>query len=438
MARECTLAFMKASGLPPGPTTRRLAQMGEWLARPNVYARRQRERYGDVFTARIDPIPWVMLGDPDDVRTVFTAGPKRTNAGEANEILRPTLGSHSLLLLDGDEHMRQRKLMLPAFHGERIDRYRDIMREATERAVATWPAGEPFALRPHTQAITLEVIMRAVFGVEGGEAMARLRGPLKRFVDWAGNPGALVMVAMLGFEHPIVRRLLEDRYLGPLDRELYALIAERRRAGDLAERDDVLSTLLLARDEDGEPLSDLELRDELMTLLTAGHETTATSLAWAVERLVRHPGGLERLAGDPAYVEAVVKEILRLRPVIALVLRRLLEPLEVGGHELPAGTTVAPVILLVHSREDVYPEPDAFRPERFLGQPPGTYSWIPFGGGVRRCLGAAFAQVEMQTVLQTLAESVSLEAVGGSESVRRRGITLAPARGGRVRALAAR
>jgi cytochrome P450 family 135 len=438
MAGECTLAFMKASGLPPGPTSRRLTQMAEWLARPNRYAARQRARYGEVFTARIDPIPWVMLGDPDDVRTVFTAGPQRTNTGEANEILRPTLGPHSLLLLDGDEHMRQRKLMLPAFHGERIDRYRDIMREATERAIASWPVGEPFSLRPHTQAITLEVIMRAVFGVEGGAAMGRLRTPLKRFVDWAGNPAALVMVATLGFEHPIVRRQLRGRYLGPVDRELYALIAERRAAPDLAERDDVLSTLLLARDEDGEPMSDAELRDELMTLLTAGHETTATSLAWAVERLVRHPGGLERLAGDPAYVDAVVKETLRLRPVVALVLRKLLAPLEVGGHELPAGTTVAPVILLVHRRPDVYPEPEAFRPQRFLDSAPGTYSWIPFGGGVRRCLGAAFAQVEMQTVLQTLAESVHLEAVGGAESVRRRGITLAPARGGRVRALAAR
>jgi cytochrome P450 len=334
--------------------------------------------------------------------------------------------------------MRQRKLMLPAFHGERIDRYREIMREATERAVASLPAGEPFALRPHTQAITLEVIMRAVFGVEDRAAMARLGAPLKRFVDWAGNPGALAMVALLGFEHPIVRRIMRRRYLGPVDRELYALIAERRAAPDLAERDDVLSMLLLARDEQGDPMTDAELRDELMTLLTAGHETTATSLAWAVERLVRQPGGLERLAGDPAYVDAVVKETLRLRPVIALVLRKLLEPIEVGGHELPAGTTVAPVILLVHRREDVYPEPEAFRPERFLHQAPGTYSWIPFGGGVRRCLGAAFAQVEMQTVLQTLAQSVHLQAVGGAESVRRRGITLAPARGGQVRALAAR
>jgi cytochrome P450 family 135 len=415
-----------------------MGQMAEWLARPHVYAARQRERYGDVFTARIDPIPWVMLGDPQDVRTVFTAGPERTNAGEANEILRPTLGAHSLLLLDGEEHMRQRKLMLPAFHGERVEHYRAIMREATERAVAAMPAGEAFALRSHTQAITLEVIMRAVFGVEDADAMARLGVPLKRFVDWAGNPGALVMVAVLGFEHPVVRRLLRERYLGPLDRELYALIAERRKAPDLAERDDVLSTLLLARDEAGEPMSDVELRDELMTLLVAGHETTATSLAWAVERLVRHPGGLERLAGDPAYVDAVVKEVLRLRPVVAIVLRRLLAPLEVGGHELPAGATVAPCILLVHRREDVYPEPEAFRPERFLGRAPGTYSWIPFGGGVRRCLGAAFAQVEMQVVLQTLAESVRMEAVGVAETVRRRGITLAPARGGQVRALAAR
>ena len=182
--------------------------MAEWIARPVAFATRQRGRYGEVFTARIDPVPWVMLGDPDDVRTVFTAGPERTNAGEANEILRPTLGSHSVLLLDGEEHMRQRKLMLPAFHGERVDRYREIMREATERAIASWPAGEAFALRPHTQAITLEVIMRAVFGVEDAAAMARLGIPLKRFVDWAGNPAALVMIALLGFEHPVVRRLL--------------------------------------------------------------------------------------------------------------------------------------------------------------------------------------------------------------------------------------
>jgi cytochrome P450 family 135 len=423
---------MKAA-LPPGPSEPRLAQMMQWISRPMVFAARQRDRYGDAFTANIDEQPWVMLGDPDDVRTVFTAGPQRTNAGEANEILRPTLGSHSLLLLDGQEHLRQRKLMLPAFHGERIERYREIMRDATERAVAAWPSREPFALRPHTQAITMEVIVRAVFGVDDADAMARLREPLRRMLDWAGNPAPLLFVAMVGTDNALVQRVIARRYTEPVDRELYALIAQRRRAADLAERDDVLSTLLLARDEDGQPMSDVELRDELLTLLVAGHETTATSLAWAVERLVRHPGALERVATDAEYADAVVKETLRLRPVVALVLRRLLEPLAVAGRELPAGTTVAPCILLVHRREDVYPEPDAFRPERFLGRPPGTYSWIPFGGGVRRCLGAAFAQFEMQVVLETIARSARLEAVGRPEEVRRRGVTLVPSRGGQVR-----
>jgi cytochrome P450 family 135 len=423
---------MKAA-LPPGPTEPRLAQMMQWISRPMAFATKQRDRYGDAFTANIDGHPWVMLGDPEDVRTVFTAGPQRTNAGEANAVLRPTLGSHSLLLLDGEEHLRQRKLMLPAFHGERIERYREIMRDATERAVASWRSGEPFALRPHTQAITFEVIVRAVFGVDDVGAMERLREPLRRMLDWAGNPAPLLLVAVVGPENPVVRRVIARRYLEPVDRELYALIAARRKAPDLAEREDVLSTLLLARDEDGEPMSDVELRDELLTLLVAGHETTATSLAWAVERLVRHPGALDRVATDAEYADAGVKETLRLRPVVAIVLRRLLEPLEVAGRELPAGTTVAPCILLVHRREDLYPEPDAFRPERFLREPPGTYSWIPFGGGVRRCLGAAFAQVEMQVVLETIARSARLEAVGEPEEVRRRGVTLVPARGGQVR-----
>jgi cytochrome P450 len=423
---------MKAA-LPPGPTEPRLAQMMQWISRPMAFATKQRDRYGDAFTANIDGQPWVMLGDPEDIRTVFTAGPQRTNAGEANAVLRPTLGSHSLLLLDGEEHLRQRKLMLPAFHGERIERYRQIMRDATERAVASWRTGEPFALRPHTQAITFEVIVRAVFGVDDADAMARLREPLRRMLDWAGNPAPLLLVAVVGPENPVVRRVIARRYLEPVDRELYALIAERRKAPDLAEREDVLSTLLLARDEDGEPMSDVELRDELLTLLVAGHETTATSLAWAVERLVRHPGALDHVATDAGYADAVVKETLRLRPVVAIVLRRLLEPLEVAGRELPAGTTVAPCILLVHRREDLYPEPDAFRPERFLREPPGTYGWIPFGGGVRRCLGAAFAQVEMQVVLETIARSARLEAVGEPEEVRRRGVTLVPARGGQVR-----
>jgi cytochrome P450 len=226
---------------------------------------------------------------------------------------------------------------------------------------------------------------------------------------------------------------LLERELAAVDAELHRLIAERRSAPDLAARDDVLSMLLLARDEDGRGLSDAELRDELMTLLVAGHETTANSLAWAFERLARTPGGLERVAGDAAYAEAAVRETLRLRPVIALVARRLMRDAEIAGRVLPEGAVLTPCILLVHRRPDVYPDPDAFRPERFLERPPGTYTWIPFGGGIRRCVGATFAEMELQVVLRTIAARVRLEAVGDPEPVRRRAITLVPARGGEVR-----
>jgi len=247
----------------------------------------------------------------------------------------------------------------------------------------------------------------------------------------------MVLIAALGPDSPRIVALFR-RELAPLDAELHRLIAERRAAPDLAARDDVLSTLLLARDEDGRGLSDAELRDELMTLLVAGHETTANSLAWAFERLARTPGGLERVAGDDAYAEAAVRETLRLRPVIAVVARRLTRAAEIGDRVLPAGTVVTPCILLVHRRPDVYPDPDAFRPERFLDRAPGTYTWIPFGGGVRRCIGATFAQMEMQVVLRRIAERVALEPVGDPEPIRRRAIALVPARGGEVRVVGPR
>jgi cytochrome P450 len=429
-------------GLPPGPSLPRLAQVARWLARPVPFASEQRARFGDAFTVHIEPRPWVMLADPDAIRELFTAAPDVAHAGEANEILRPILGSHSILLLDERAHLRQRRLMLPPFHGERMLRYRDVMREATERAIVTWPVGQSFAMRPHTQAITLEVILRAVFGVESDAAAERLRVPLDRMLRWFGDPRVVGVVSALGPEHPVVSRTL-GRMLAPVDEALYALIAERRAAPDLAEREDILSLLLLATDtqsasptgtgEAGEPMTDAELRDELMTLLTAGHETTATALAWAVERLVRAPGALDRVAADAAYRDAVVKETLRLRPVLPIVLRRLTRDARIGGREYAAGTTLAPCILLVHRREDLYPEPHAFRPERFLDSAPGTYTWIPFGGGVRRCLGAAFAEEEMRVVLETVARRVRLEPAGPPERVRRRAITLVPARGARVR-----
>src|SRR3954447_10149341 len=420
------------AALPAGPPAPRALQMAAWVARPLWFARECQARYGDMFTVKIEARPWVMLADPAAIRTVFTAPADLMHAGDANEILRPMLGPSSVLLLDGAEHMHQRKLMLPAFHGERLQRYREIMVEATERSLAGWRPGEALALRPHAQAITLEVIVRAVFGVEAGATHDRLKALLSDVLDRLTRVRRMVLIAAAGPNNPRIEALFR-RELAAVDAELHRLIAERRAARDLEARDDVLSTLLLARDEDGRGLSDAELRDELMTLLVAGHETTANSLAWAFERLARTPGALERVAADPAYAEAAVRETLRLRPVIALVARRLTRDAEIAGRVLPEGAVLTPCILLVHRRPDVYPDPDAFRPERFLERPPGTYTWIPFGGGIRRCVGATFAEMEVQVVLRTIAARVRLEAVGGPEPVRRRAITLVPGRGAEVR-----
>ena len=425
------------AALPPGPRAPRAVQMAAWLARPLWFAQQCRSRYGDMFTVRIEQRRWVMLADPAAIRAVFTAPPELVHAGDANEILRPMLGPGSLLLLDGAEHLHQRRLMLPAFHGARLGRYREIMVEATDRALAGWAPGDRIALRPHAQAITLEVIVRAVFGVDAGAEHDRLRALLAGLLDRLTRMRRMVRIAASGPNSPRIVALFR-RELADVDAELHRLIAARRAAPDLAERDDVLAMLLLARDEDGRGLSDAELRDELMTLLVAGHETTANTLAWAFERLSRTPGGLERVAADGAYAEAAVRETLRLRPVIAVGARRLTREAEIGGRRLPEGAVVVPCILLVHRRPDVYPDPDAFRPERFLDHPPGTYTWIPVGGGIRRCLGASFAQMELEVVLRRIAERVALAPVGGPEPVRRRAITLVPARGGEVRVLARR
>jgi cytochrome P450 family 135 len=414
--------------------------MAAWLARPLWFAQQCRARYGDMFTVQVEERPWVMLADPAAIREVFTAPPDLVHAGDANSILRPMLGPASVLLLDGGEHLRQRRLMLPAFHGERLERYREIMVEATDRALAGWSAGEAVSLRPHAQAITLEVIVRAVFGVDPGaadDAHDRLRALLSEVLDRLTRVRRMVLIASAGPNHPQIVALFR-RELAAVDAELHRLIAERRAAADLADRDDVLSMLLLARDEAGRGMTDGELRDELMTLLVAGHETTANSLAWAFERLARTPGALERVAADAAYAEAAVRETLRLRPVIALVARRLTRDAEIAGRVLPEGAVLTPCVLLVHRRPEIYPDPDAFRPERFIGRPPGTYTWIPFGGGVRRCIGATFAQMEMQVVLRRIAARVALEPVGDAEPVRRRAITLVPARGGEVRVVATR
>jgi cytochrome P450 len=421
--------------LPPGPSWPSAVQTLAWVARPKPFLRRAHAKYGDTFRVQLRTGEnFVMLADPDAVKQVFTGDPEIFRAGEGNRILGPLLGKHSVLLLDGKEHLRQRKLLLPPFHGERMQRYREIMEEATEREVATWTPGAPIQLARRMQDVTLEVIMRAVFGVHEQAELTHMRKVLLDLLDWTMKPSRFLRLAVLSpaqlERHAPLRAVLQ-----PVDDALLGEIAKRRQADDLDEREDILSLLLSARDADGEGLSDRELRDELLTLLLAGHETTATALGWAFERLLRHPDALDRATedartGDGSYLDAVGKEILRMRPVLPIVVRRLREPVTIGGHDLPAGVDVAPCIYLVHHREDLYPEPDAFRPERFLGVKPGTYTWLPFGGGVRRCIGAAFAQFEMTVVLGAVLRSVDLRAVAPeSERTSRRTITLVPGRG---------
>jgi len=395
-------------------------------------------RYGDMFTLKIaNEGTWVFISGPDAVKQIFTGDPRLLHAGEANIVLLPVLGSHSVLLLDDDAHMMQRKLMLPPFHGERMRGYEQTMADVAAREIVRWPTGERLPAWPTMQAITLEVIMRTVFGVHESDRLARLGEVLRSLLAFAARPARMAVLAAFGprrvAEHGLVRSVVE-----PADELIYEEIRARRGAADLAERDDVLSLLLQARHDDGSEMSDRELRDELMTLLVAGHETSATALAWALDALTHHPRALTRLrdeldAGEEAYVDAVVKETLRLRPVIALVLRRLVEPMEIGGRTLPAGVNVAPCIYLLHRRADIYDEPRAFRPERFLEKPPGTYTWIPFGGGVRRCLGASFAQFEMKVVLRELVSRLDIRAAHPEPERRvRRAIVFAPRRGGEI------
>ena len=424
--------------LPPGPRTPRPLQTARWIARPAAFMDEAARRYGDMFTLRITHEgTWVFVSHPDAVKQVFTGDPRLLHAGEANIVLLPVLGGNSVLLLDDDAHMAQRKLMLPPFHGKRMRGYEHTMADVAARQIESWPVAEPVPSWPAMQAITLEVILRTVFGVTEAGRLERLGSALRDSLNWASQPRTMAQLALLGARRISERGTLR-KALDPTDALIYEEIRARRDAPDLAERDDVLSLLLQARHEDGSPMSDEELRDELMTLLLAGHETSATALAWALDALTHHPAALERLrdeidAGGDAYLDAVVKETLRLRPVIALVLRRLVEPMEIGGRMLPAGVNVAPCIYLLHRRADVYEDPRAFRPERFLEKPPGTYTWIPFGGGVRRCLGASFAQFEIKVVLRELVARLDIRAARAEPERRiRRAIVFAPHRGGEV------
>lgn len=448
---DMPVADRGAPGLPPGPRLPVVVQSAQWTLGSASFLDRCRERYGSMFTLRLlpkaaagpgagsRPRPWVFLADPAHIRQVFTADPRVVRTGDTNRFLEPLVGPRSILVSDEPRHGRQRALLMPPLHGERLRAYAALMSDVAAAEVARWPVREPFALWPRMQAITLEVIVRAVFGIPGPEAVssatASLGSMLNRMTSprWLLSRSFLASIVTSAQKENATRRLVE-----PVEAVIRTEIARRRDGSDISERDDIVSLLMRAEHEDGSPVSDQELRDELMTLLIAGHESTATALAWAFEMLLRHPDKVGRLreetaTGQDDYAAAVAQETLRLRPVVPFVLRNLAAPMELGGHELPAGTWLAPCGYLVNRSSDVYPDPLRFAPERFLEHAPGASTWLPFGGGVRRCLGASFAQLEMRRVLQAvLAHADLAPASPDPEPIRSRFITLAPRHGARV------
>ena len=427
------------ASLPPGPSFPRWLQTLGFMTGGVRYLEWCRRRYGDIVTmGTLFDQRFVMLFDPGAVKELFQGSGEALHAGEANALLGPIVGERSVLLLDGREHLRHRRLLLPPFHGRRMLAHVETMRACADTEIDRWPVGEPFTLLESMQSLTLRVILRAVFGYTPGadedELARRLRGmvePLSR------ARGVLVLNAVMrGRRERASAQRFEERKRA-VDEVIYAEIGRRRAAPDLAERDDVFSGLLLAQDEDGVALSDREVRDELLTLLLAGHETTATGLAWTFD-LVLHDARVRAraLEGDDRYLDAVIKESLRLRPVIPGVGRVVRQqPFPIGGYVVPVGIEINPSIRTIHRRGDLYPNPRAFSPERFLSDAaPDTYTWVPFGGGTRRCLGASFAQTEMRVVLSRVLERTALTPVDPElAETQFRAITLAPKGGVAVR-----
>jgi cytochrome P450 len=430
------------SALPPGPSLPAALQMVGFWTRPLAFMDSCRERYGKRFTIRLPfTPPFVMIAEPDEVKQIFTSPPDVLHPGEGAKVLEPIVGRNSVILLDEDAHMAQRKLMLPAFHGERMERLTGLMEEVTAEEVAAIPRDVPLSLHPRMQDLTLKIILRAVFGLDPGARFDALRERLQEMLEFGDRPISLMppkpesLVARVAervgpFSHFV--RIQEE-----VDEILFALIEERRAEG--ADRADVLAMLLEATHEDGSPMSEQEIRDELLTLLVAGHETTATTLAWAFERLVREPAVLARLvaeidAGEEAYVTATIQETLRDRPVLPNAAPRYVaKEVRIGDWTYQPGACLVAQSYLIHHDPIIYPDPHAFRPERFLDQPPGTYTWIPFGGGRRRCLGASFAMLEMKVVLKALLGTCDVhDSGGGVEVAQRRNITVRPVHGARV------
>ncbi|GAA1476993.1 cytochrome P450 [Nocardioides aestuarii] len=423
------------SVLPPGPRWPVLLQSAGLLRFRHTFVPWLHRRYGDVFTVRVLPKgrPLVLFTRPEHAKEIFAGDPEVFHAGKGNAILGPIMGEHSLLLQDSAEHKRARKLLMPAFNGHALRGYEALVTEVARAEVARWRDGEEFRSLDRMNDVTLEVILRVVFGITDERRLSELRPRVRATVD-------ISPVVLLGWGYPRLqqfgpwKRTVDNAY--ELDRLIYAEIRERRAATDLARRTDVLSQLIRV-DDDGDTLSDEELRDQLVTLLLAGHETTASALAWSLHEVGRDPEQRRRATqaareGDDAWLEAVLKEAMRLHPVIPMVVRTLQQPATVGGHDLPAGVTVGPSILVAHARGDHHPDPDVFRPERFVGRNPPTNTWIPFGGGVRRCIGAGFSLMEGVAVLREVLAVHDVEAVG-EDRPKVRNITSVPLRGSRIR-----
>jgi cytochrome P450 family 135 len=420
-----------AATLPPGPAAPTVAQTAEWILRPTALLRRCHARHGEPFTLRLAWMdgPLVLVSDPADVKRLFGGDPDVLRGGASSAVLEPLVGRHSVLLLDGEAHMTERRALLPAFHGAALARVRATMAQLAREEVAGWPARRPIRTLERMQSLTLRIILRALLGLAAGPDRDALEAATSRALAHTNALGRLLAmsVAETGPAQPLWAAFRRD--IAALDAAL-ARALERREPGSEPAIIDGLQAMHPSAER---------LRDQLVTLLAAGHVTTAAALSWACERLARHPAVQARLRvetalGDDAYLDAVVKEALRIRPVLVLAPRKLMAPFAIAGHELPAGVHVAACPYLVHRRADLYgPDPLNFRPERFLGAPAPDHGWIPFGGGVRRCLGAAFATLEMKEVLRAVVAGVALAPAGGhGERMRRRGVTLTPAREGRV------
>ena len=423
--------------LPPGPRMPATLQALGWSRRALPFMEGCQKRYGDIFTLRIRHAgTWVVLCDPEDVRRVFTADPARLGVSMANTLLEPLLGRRSVVLLDEPDHMPRRKVMLRKLQGRGAERYGETILEVARAEAAGWPVGEPLQLWPRMQSISLEVVMRVVFGDTDTEPMRHLRALMNQQTEWLNDPRRLTALALRGPRWRARNRAFKAM-LKPIQQAVLEEVHRRRAAGTAADGEDVIAMLEHARYEDGAPLSEEDVRDELVTLITDG--PTATLLSWVFERLLHHPEKLARLreevlAGrEETYLDAVTKETMRLCPSVPIVLRRLREPMELGGHAIPAGTKVAPCIHLIHRRAEIYPHPRAFMPERFLERPAGAYTWIPFGGGTRRCLAASFAVLEMKRVIQAVLGEVELGLLAeGDERASRSAIAFSPNQHGRV------